>query len=887
MRKSLLVFFSLAFSLSAYPQQALEKKINRIFSHVSLEEALYVLLDQDSIPLVFSNDLLPEKDIFVSFRNAPLRDVLAFLFDGTGLGYQWVRGNILIQKKPAPARVVNYTISGYLEDEESGEKLVNGSVWAPALETGSTTNGYGFFSLTLPAGPAGIEAAYLGYQSKSLNFSLERDTFISLALKRNLTLEEVLITDLDSSLFSKEHGAVYLNAQRNAALPQLVGSNDLIRTVHLLPGVQTGSDGVGGFFVRGGNAGQNQVLIDGAMVYNYQHAAGLWSVFHPETVKSAKFIRGEFPARYGGRLSSILDVRLRDGNAHKFQGLVDLGLSSAQLLVEGPLVREKSAFIFSARASLVDLYLKPYTRAYKTAHGEDGQSNYQFYDLSGKVHFVLSAKDKLFYSFFSGEDRFGNTGEKVDTFAFRSQDDQFYRFRLRQAYAERLNWRNTAQSLRWTRVVHPRLFMHALLTSSDLHVQASYNTRKILALLFPGEGQSTDWQRGDYVSRIQDWGGRIEWEWTGVGGGAYRAGIIANRQAFSPGVLDFGDEDTGVEAGEGTAFRKIQTWAASAYAEQEVRIGRAWRLDYGLHWSNWWADRRPFSALEPRIALYSQLSESLQARAALTRMVQYQHLLSGADIGLPTDLWVPATGKAPPSSVWQKSAGLDWRLNRNLDISADIFSKSFSHLVAYSEGATFLDDWEGNITVGTGNAYGAELLINKRKGKWGGWLSYSLSQTTRRFPLINQGAEFPYKYDRRHDLKLTLVQVIGKRAEWSAVWVYGTGLAISLPIDAFTVTFSGLPSGPVTVIDFGDKNRLRLPAYHRLDLGLGYRLNPLFGAEQTLRIGVYNAYNRKNPLYYQLKTELVVTDGRLKEKKSFVGVQLLPVLPSLSYSLRF
>ncbi|MBV6425746.1 MAG: hypothetical protein KIPDCIKN_00230 [Haliscomenobacter sp.] len=887
MWKSLLVFFFLSFCVSTYAQQMLDKKINRVFAHSSLEDALYVLLDQDSIPLVFSNDLLPPKDIFVAFRNTPLREALDFLLDGTGLGFQWVRGNILIQKLPAPVRIPRYTISGYLEDEESGEKLINGSVWAPALETGSTTNGYGFFSLTLPAGAAEIEAAYLGYQSRKIQIGLARDTFVNFPLRRNLTLEEVLITDLDSSLFNKEHSAVYLNPQRNAALPQLVGSNDLVRTVHLLPGVQTGSDGVGGFFVRGGNAGQNQILIDGAMVYNYQHAAGLWSVFHPETVKSAKFIRGEFPARYGGRLSSILDVRLRDGNAHAFHGSVDLGLSSAQMLLEGPVVKGKSAFLFSARTSLVDLYLKPYTRAYKEGQGEDGQSNYQFYDLSGKAHVVLSPKDKLFYSFFSGEDRFGNSGEKVDTFAFRHQDSQFYRFRLRQAYAERLTWRNTAQSLRWTRVVHPRLFMHTLLTSSDLRVEASYNTRKILTLLFPGTGQSADWQRGDYVSRIQDWGGRTEWEWTGLRGTASRAGILVNRQAFSPGVLDFGDEDDGVEAGDGVAFRRIQAWSASAYGEQEVRMGSSWRLDYGMHWSNWWVDRRHFSALEPRIAIYRQLSESLQARAALTRMVQYQHLLSGADIGLPTDLWVPATGKAPPSSVWQQSAGLDWRLNRYLDLSADIFSKSFSNLAAYSEGATFLDDWERNITVGSGASYGAELLVNKRKGKWGGWLSYSLSRTTRQFPLVNQGEAYPFKYDRRHDLKLVIVQAIGKRAEWSAVWVYGSGLAISLPVDAFTVTFSGLPTGPVTVIDFGEKNRLRLPAYHRLDLGLSYRLRSLFGADQNLRIGLYNAYNRKNPLYYQLKTELVVENSRLTEKKSFVGVQLLPVLPSLSYSLRF
>lgn len=886
-RKCLFFLLAAVLPIALHSQAILDRRIDEVFNHVALEAALYRLIDKYEAPLVFSNDALPSKDIYVSFRSTPLREVLQYLLQDTGLEFAWVQDRILIRRNaPKPAPVMR-TISGYLEDAATGERLVSGTVWIPALQTGTVSNDFGFFSLPVPPGILTLEAAFIGYQHQVLPFEVRKDTFVQIRLERSLVLDEVLVTDLDSSLFSKDHGAIYLNPLQNAYLPQLGGTSDLLRTVHLLPGVQTGADGVGGFFVRGGNAGHNLVLIDGAPVYNYQHAGGIWSVFNPETVKSAKFLRSEFPARYGGRLSSVLDVRNRDGNDQALQASADIGLSVFSAHAEGPLVKGKSAFLVAYRRSLLNWFLRPYSRDYKASNGETGESQYQFYDLNAKLRWTLSERDQLAASFYSGRDVFDNTGTRTDTFNFREAGRQ-YSFNLFQGYREELDWRNTAQSLRWTRVLHPRLFMHTLATFSRLRVHAGISTRDTLFFFQPQAAVIANWRLGEYLSQIQDLGFRTDLEWSVEKGGTLRAGLSVNRHLFQPGVLAFDDED---EAASGTAialdFRDFRAWSASAFAERERPFGRDWRLDYGMHLSSWQVDGKTFGALEPRLALYRQMSARSQLRFSLTRMVQYQHLLSGADVGLPTDLWAPATAKAPPASVWQASAGMDIGLGPRISASLDSYYKAFSRLAAYSEGVSFLDDWERNITVGEGAAYGWDLLLTKSGERLSAWTSYSLSWAWRQFPLINQGEAFPFKFDRRHDLKLAVLYNAGKRIVFSGTWGYATGLAVSLPVDAFTVTFNGVPGGPVTVIDFGPKNSSRLPAHHRLDLGMSIRLDPLWGLQQSLRLGVYNVYNRRNPLYFKIKSDLAIENGRLVERKSLVGVQLLPVLPSLSYALRW
>lgn len=875
---------------SLFAQNDLKPTYSVSFAHETLESALFQLMDR-GVPLLFRNDLLPEKEIHVRFEEATLEDILTYLLADTGLGSRRVDGWLLIE--PLPREIVNpeprYTLSGFITDDQNGERLAHASAYCPQAGVGTYSNEYGFFSLTLSPGRHDVRFSHLGYREQVFTVNLYRDTVVSLSLPPDLTLDEVVVTAGDSSLLRRARifGAEEISPTEGAALPRLAGEMDLLRMVHLLPGVQTGADGMGGIFVRGGDAGHNLVLIDGVPVYNVHHAGGLLSVFNTSTVKSIRLLKGGFPARYGGRLSSVLDVRTREGNQKQWSGEASVGLLSSNLTLEGPLVTDKTTLLLSGRGSLLNLYLGPFMEQYKLNQGEQGGTEYGFYDVTAKLTHQFSAKDKLYLSYYQGSDDFRNFGETTTDFSLRTLSGGLLPFQRKQTYEESLQWGNRALALRWNHLVSPRLFLNATLTYSQMAADVAYDQQDTLHILGPQPFRSLQIEAGRFKTRVKDLGARLDFHWAPNAQHDIRFGGDLQWGQFNPGLLRFEQNTDDAQPDPTLKPRLYPTQAANVYLENTQQLGDSWWLNYGFHLSRFSTESTNYWSLQPRLSANWLVNERLMLRLAAGKNSQFVHLLTNNALGLPTDLWVPSTDEIPPQHAWQYSLGLDADLGKGWSFGAEAYYKDMQQLLSFSEGAGLVDAWADNVTSGSGTAYGLEVMLRRQAGSFRGWLSYSLAWANRRFDRINFGEVYPFTFDRRHDIKVVLLQELNEKWDFSISWLFGTGLAFSLPLEQISVSFPGVPDLPVVGYSYGGKNQLRMPAYHRLDLGVNYRLVSTNGLQHRFQLGIYNAYNRQNPLYFRLDSRIVVQDNQLREQRRFVGVEMLPILPSFSYSLKF
>ena len=891
--KQLLLFFLLLFSFlfTSHAQRLVERRVSLAVEDATLEEALYQLADQNGILLSFSNDILPARRVSMQMDQVSLKLVLAQLLQNTALQYQEIGNQVVIFLPPE----TTFTISGFLEDARTGERLINANILERNSGRGTASNEYGFYSLPLPAGKVVLAFSYLGYETQEKEFVLREPVLFNLAMKASLTLEpvEVVSQRITSIAGVPVPGAGQeIDIYEAEHLPTLGGESDIIRLTHLLPGVQTGTDGVGGLHIRGGDNGQNLIMIDGVPVYNIAHAAGLFSVFNSHAVRSARLIKGGFPARYGGRLSSVLDIRTREGNSKNFGLRGDVGMLSGRLSVEGPIVREKASFFLSGRWSLADWYLQPLTRGLKEEKGEDGFIGYHFYDLNAKLNYELSGRDHLYLSYYSGSDRYTNQGQASDTLAFAEGSQQpatnFYRFDRQ--YKDAVSWGNRVASLRWNHLFSDNLFANLALTYSGLDVRINYFAVDSLFQLSTQHTVNRLFEVGYYSSSIEDVGARLDFDYLAIPHHYIRFGINLAHHDFLPGLL----AGTGEKSGNGEIdslpgspeiSRRAVAMEYVAYIEDEFRLGRNLILNAGLHAAAFSTPGKAYWSIQPRLSANWQVSKRIGLEAYYSRMQQPVHLLSNSAVGLPTELWVPSTDKVAPQEGWQLGMAANWAFRPGWSVELDGYFKSMDNLLAYSEGALFLNDWEENVTAGSGTAYGAEALLRKSSGKLRGWLGYSLAWADRQYEQINNGQPYPYKFDRRHEFKLALMYRIQDWVDLSASWVYSTGFAFSPPIGQYEVIIPGV--GPVQAIDFGDKNAFRMPAYHRLDVAANFYIQTDTRLRHTINVGVYNLYNRRNPLYYDLRSRYVQDGNNIRTQKEFVQVWLIPMLPSLNYSIQF
>lgn len=763
-----------------------------------------------------------------------------------------------------------YTISGFIDDASSGESMISGTVYDELSKQGVVSNVYGFYSLSLPAGPVKIAFSYVGYQTQIFEFNLQKDTTIKVNLQPSVLLNEVVITSKrESQVDNAQMSVVEIPISTIKSLPVFMGEKDILKAIQLFPGVQSGGEGTSGLYVRGGGPDQNLILLDGVPVYNADHLFGFFSVFNPDAIQHVSLIKGGFPARYGGRLSSVLDIRMKEGNNKEFQGEFSVGLIASKITVEGPIIKNKSSFVISARRTYIDLLAKPFIKSFN----ESTSGGYYFYDLNTKLNYIISEKDRVFLSLYTGQDK-----------AYMKFKESYYYddTQYNSTGKAGLDWGNITTALRWNHVYTNKLFSNVTATFSRFRFDIS--EQFINSETTNGVTETSDY-KFSYFSGIHDWAIKADFEYHPSPGHRILAGVSDIYHTFSPGSTIFKfndavDDSYDIEATYGN--NRVFAHESALYVEDELDVTPTLKINSGLHFSVFNVHGTTYQSLQPRLNVRYIIKENWSAKASFSRMNQYILLLTNSGIGLPTDLWLPATKDIKPQESWQIAGGIFHDLKNGLEVSVEGFYKTMENLIEYKEGADFFSismTWEEKIETGKGNAYGAEVLIRKQEGKTTGWIGYTLSWANRQFENLNFGEPFPYRYDRRHDIGLAITHNVNENIDFGLVWVFGTGNAVSLPIEKYP------SAGLVNNWNYGEiqyydgRNGFRTPSYHRLDLGVNLH-KKLKKGERTWSFNIYNVYNRKNPFMIYFGSDNY-GNSRLKQ------LSLFPMIPSFSYSFKF
>ena len=779
------------------------------------------------------------------------------------------------------------TISGYVEDRESSEKLIAATVYDFNSGKGTSANEYGFFSLTLPPGEVNLKVSYVGYGTYNETFYLGSDLKMNISLVPSATIDEVVVTTHrpQDVVEDVQMSTVHIPIREIKSIPMFMGEADVIKTIQLMPGVQSGTEGTSGIYVRGGGPDQNLFLLDGVPVYNANHLFGFFSVFNPDAISSITLTKGGFPAHYGGRLSSVLDIRMKEGNMKEFHASGSVGLIASKLTLEGPIIKDKTSFIISGRRTYMDILARPIIKQINKSNGVEGMTGYYFYDVNAKVNHKFSDRDRIYLSAYFGRDKFyiDNEEKWID-------NDTSYQVTNESG----LYWGNLTTALRWNHVYGSKLFSNV----SVMYSNYAFDTFDDVQTLVNGK-----YDLGyayHYFSGIEDWGGVADFDYRPAPAHTVRFGGKYLYHTFSPGIetVESSDDTVSLE------FNNENVYAHEfyLYAEDNFQLGSRIRANVGLHYSGFAVKDEFYHSLQPRASGRVLITPRFSFKAAFTRMDQYIHLLTNATIGLPTDIWVPATDRTPPQTSYQTAAGFAYNLQDKWYFTLEGFYKTMSGLIDYSEGSSFFSygvDWEDKIERdGTGLSYGLEFLARKDIGRFRGWVGYTLSKVDLQFANLNNGEPYPYTYDRRHDVSVVVMFRLNERLDASVTWVYGTGKARTLAVSRYAsgnYDFSNPDQGdwyryyPGSGMDrwyqdpdieyFKGKNAYREPAYHRLDIGVNWHKVREWG-KTTWSLGLYNVYNRQNPFYLFFGYD-DYGNRALKQMSIFM------LIPSISFSFEY
>ncbi len=745
------------------------------------------------------------------------------------------------------------TLNGYVRDAGDKQPLVGARVAVPSLNVGTVTDSRGFYTLTFPAtGNYTVLSTYIGYQTLTVEVTLadtRQNQDFSLAPASN-ELQEVVVeaNSLRQKFNNTQMSVEKLTTREAKLLPALFGEVDLIKTLQLKPGVQSGGEGTAGLYVRGGGPDQNLVVLDEAVVYNASHLFGFFSVFNSDAVRSVDLYKGGFPAQFGGRLSSVLDVKLNEGNNEKIGVTGGLGLISSRLTIDGPLVKDKSSFILSGRRTYVDVFTRQLNRIQEGKAGFSPIPDYYFYDLNGKLNYKLGPKDELFLSGYFGK----------DIFTFNDEDFKFG-----------FNWGNTTASLRWNHMFSPRFYANTTLSTSNYQYTLR-NQFDIFSIRL--------------TSDVKDISLKTDFDLILNEGHTLKFGAMATRHAFTIGRLNFDAADNSLNFGAGSDYGALEM---GAYVSDDYKLNNRISLNYGLRLSAFSSGGKTFAGLEPRASAKYNLTESIALKGSYARMNQYVHLVANSGASLPTDIWYPSSGNVLPQQSQQVALGASKLFGSGqVLLTNEVYYKWMNRQIDFRDGANLFvnDNLEDEFLFGKGESYGNELYLEKTKGRTTGWIGYTLSWTYRTFAEINEGRPFPTRYDRRHDISVVLLHQLSKRISLTGAWVYGSGNAFSLP--AARIIFQDVEGIDPTVVPiYSERNGYRLEPYHRLDLGLVLKLNPRRG-ESDLTFNAYNAYNRRNPyfVYFEQNKD---ENGTQTLSFSAKQVSLFPVIPSVTYNFKF
>jgi TonB dependent receptor/CarboxypepD_reg-like domain/TonB-dependent Receptor Plug Domain len=761
-----------------------------------------------------------------------------------------------------------FTLSGYVRDSSSGESMISASVTVTGQKKGINSNQYGFYSITLPQGNYTITASFAGYQSIDSVIDLNGNRNLNFNLLQRDLLEAVVISSKrkDNNVKAAQMGKIDLSVAQIKSIPALMGEVDILKTIQLLPGIRNAGEGNTGLYVRGGGPDQNLIMLDDAIVYNTGHLFGFFSIFNSDAIKNVSVIKGSMPAQYGGRLSSVLDVSMKEGNMKKYEVEGGLGLIASRISIQGPIRKDKASFIVSARRTYLDVLTKPFISKKSDFYG----SGYYFYDLNAKVNYKFSDKDRLYLSGYFGR----------DVFAFNNRERSF---------RADIPWGNSTATLRWNHVFNRKLFANTTLVYNDYKFSFGAAQKDFEIKLSSG---------------IRDLNAKLDFDYYPSTKHKVKFGGLYTYHRFAPNILSGQQGETTFEP---NTDAKKYAGDAAVYVQDEWSISDKLSVNAGIRYSSFSqlgpytvyqrdADGnktdsvfysrgkavKTYGGFEPRFTARYSLDDETSVKAGITRNLQYIHLVSNAGSTLPTDLWVPSTYRVNPQISWQYAAGLFKNFNDNqFETSIEFYYKDMRNQIEYREGYTpSLNDPEDDFTFGRGWSYGSELFINKTRGRLTGWIGYTLSWTYRKFAGLNDGNKYPAKYDRRHDLSVVSTYEFSGRWKFSAVFVYGSGNATTLPERFYIV------DGVLTQ-EYSKVNQYRLPSYHRLDLSATYtpRKKPNRKRETNWVFSVYNAYSRLNPYFIYFDQTGTPFDGSVQIEAR--QVSLFPIIPAVTWNFKF
>ena len=866
-------------------QTTLSEPVDFLCQDCRPADALIALSRQTGINIVFSDrffELCPPLTIQV--KNATLKEVVQTITACARVSYKEIDGQVVLFK-----RLAKVTLSGYVQDAASGERLIGASIRivteAPeGGNIGAVSNEFGFFSLKVDEGDITLAASYVGYQMLRTIVAVEGDKIIRLRLTSSTTLPELVIpsTTTAESEEKKSGSPTYLDLKEMRALPMPGGEADLLRQTALQPGIQTGADGLGGLHVRGGNADQNLFLLDDVPVYSPSHALGLFSIFNPSTVSSVRLWKGDFPARYSGRASSVLDVRTRDGNSQEFKAEVSTGLFASSAVVEGPLKREKGSFLIGGRMTYFDPWVRFFSDRGNLLTFSGDAVKYKFYDANVKLNYALSDRDRVFFSYYNGGDLFANK------YTQSYDDPKGY---ITDAYELKTDWGNSIAALRWNHLLRENVFTNTTLRYSRFFYQSGLGLRS--DILYPNGKEFVLADYGQlYQTLIRDWSGKTDFTFYVSDRTTLRWGASYTAHGFQPGALSAnflqpGQTQENVDSLANILLNneRLNAIEAEAYFDGAFDLWKNWRLEAGANGSVFQTKNNNYRLLQPRFRLRRTGPMGWNQWAGWHRMAQNLHQIGSFNISLPFELWVPSTRRVPPEIVWQTSAGIGWQ-NNNWGFQMEGYYKKLERVLTFiasndalfAGGAVDASGWEDRIAIGSGKSRGLEILMEKTSGKFRGSIAYTLSETERLFPDLNAGRPFPFRFDRRHDVKITLRHQIFNWLEADIVWAVASGNPITLAGVKFRhESVEGAVERDIYF--YTEVNGYRLPTYHRLDAAL----NASWGGikmKHSLQMGVYNAYNRANPFY-------LFVDAASSVKGKAIQYTLLPVLPVFRYAVKF
>jgi len=772
----------------------------------------------------------------------------------------------------------NYTISGSLRDNETGEDLVGARVLVKGQPgVGVVTNVFGFYSLTLPKGEYTLLYESISFSTFEFKITLDKNIVNNLELKPASSLlnaVEVSGEKANHNISSAEMGVDKIKVSDLDAIPVLFGEKDILKTMQLLPGVKSAGEGSAGFYVRGGGADQNLILLDGAPVYNASHLLGFFSVFNSDALKDVKLYKGGAPAQFGGRLSSVMDIQMKEGNSKRLAVSGGIGLISSKLTIEAPIVKDKGSFIISGRRTYADIFLSALSNSTDKKQIALSKSTLYFYDLNLKANYRLGKKDRVFVSGYFGRDKFGFS----DQFGF--------------------DWGNITGTARWNHLFSEKLFSNTSFIFSNYNYKINFGA---------------DDNTFEIGSEIQDFNVKQDFDYYLNAKNTLKFGGNLIHHTFKPGEI---------ETGSGIAFvlndiAKRYSIESALYIANEQKIGTRLSLNYGLRFSSFsqigpgdiyeydtdgeitsttvykdWDNIVTYNGLSPRFSASYLLNEKSSVKGSFARTYQYLHLISNSTSSSPTDIWLPSSNNIKPQVSDQVSIGYFRNFKNNLyEFSVETYYKQMQNTIDYKDGAevTLNPTVEGELLYGEGRAYGVEFLLKKRKGKFTGWISYTLSKSEKLFDDINKGAWFPAKQDRVHDASIVAMYKLNQRLTFSASWVYYTGAAVSFPeakyeIDGEVVNF------------YSERNGYRMPDYHRLDLGItlksksfklvkdavtGKEIQVPKRFESSWNFSVYNAYARENAysITFDQNEETGLTEA--------TQIALFKIIPSITYNFKF